>query len=92
MDINLAAYDQGLIQLYTGAGKYGQQVQRCGGVTVGMVSQIDFSKGNYFKDLADSIDVNKIVDMSSFTNNVQVNTQTRSNTDLTNMVNEWRKK
>lgn len=57
-----------------------------------MVSQIDFSKGNYFKDLADSIDVNKIVDMSSFTNNVQVNTQTRSNMDVTKMVNEYKKK
>jgi hypothetical protein len=97
MDINLAAYDQGLIGLYTGADRYGQQVPQnggvCGGVTVGMVSAIDFSKGNYFQDLADSIDVNTIVDTSSFTNvNVQVNTQNRSNVDAAGMVSEYQKK
>ena len=95
MDINLAAYDQGLIDFYTGNGsRYADQINHpngnCGGVTVETISKIDFSKGDYFKDLMSSIDINKIIDNSSFTNvNIQGNTQTRSSKDATNMVDEW---
>lgn len=98
MDINLAAYDQGLINLYTDNGsRYEGQVNRsgniCGGVTVGMISQIDFSKANYFKDLVDSIDINQIIDNSNFTNiNIQGNTSNRSNVNATGFVDEWKKK
>lgn len=98
MDINLAAYDQGLLNFYTGNGsRYSGQVQNnnniCGGVTVGMISKIDFSKGNYFKDLMDSIDYKKIVDTKNFTDvGTQGNTQGRSNTDATTMINEWKSK
>ena len=95
MDINLAAYDQGLINFYTGGDRYSDQINHanniCGGVTVGMVSQIDFSKGNYFKDMMDALDVNQLIDNSNFTNvNIQNNTQGRSNTSATQMVNEWK--
>lgn len=98
MDINVAAYDQGLINFYTGnSSRYADQVNHpngnCGGVTVDIISKIDFSKGDYFKDLVDSIDINKIIDNSSFTNvNIQSNTQKRSNKDATNMVDEWSSK
>lgn len=97
MDINLAAYDQGLIDFYTGRGRYDEQVNHgngiCGGVSVATISKIDFSKGNYFKDLIDSIDVDKIIDNTNFTNNtIQENTQNRSGSDATNLVNEWKKK
>jgi hypothetical protein len=95
MDINLAAYDQGLLDFYTGNNsRYGEQVNHpndiCGGVTVGMVSQIDFSKGNYFDDLINSIDVDSMIDSTSFTNpNIQNNTYGRSNTDAGKMVNDY---
>lgn len=97
LDINLAAYDQGLLNIYTGGNRYSDQIYHpnniCGGVTVAMISKIDFSKGNYFKDLMDSIDVNRIIDNTNFTNNsIQNNTQNRSNNDAINMVNEWKKK
>lgn len=98
MDINLAAYDQGLLDFYTGNGsRYGEQVQHpngiCGGVTVGMISKIDFSKGNYFKDLIDSVDVSRIIDSTIFTNpNIQNNTYGRSNTDANQMVNDYMSK
>ncbi len=97
LDINLAAYDQGLLNIYTGGSRYADQIQHpnnvCGGVTVAIISKIDFSKGNYFKDLIDSIDINRIIDTTNFTNvNIQNNTQNRSNNDATNMVNEWKKK
>lgn len=98
MDINLAAYDQGLINFYTGNGsRYGEQINHgngiCGGVTVGMISQIDFSKGDYFKDFMDSIDINRIIDNTNFTNvNIQGNTQNRSSVDATGLVNEWKSK
>ena len=95
LDINLAAYDQGLINIYTGASKYGDQISHsdnlCGGITVEQISKIDFSKGNYFKDLMSSIDVNQIIDNSNFTDSrIQGNTQNRANTDATNMVNQWK--
>lgn len=96
MDINLAAYDQGLLDFYTGSGsRYSGQVNQsnniCGGVTVGMVSKIDFSKGNYFKDLMSSIDFKKIIDDKNFTDvNVEGKTQNRSNTDATTMINDWK--
>lgn len=95
MDINLAAYDQGLINFYTGNGsRYGDQINHpngnCGGLTVDIISKIDFSKGDYFKDLMSSIDINKIIDTSSFTNvNIQGNTQSRSSKDGYRMVDEW---
>jgi len=97
LDINLAAYDQNLINLYTDDGsRYSNQVNTnngiCGGVTVGMISRIDFSKGDYFKDLMSSIDVSQIVNTSNFTNaNVSSNTQNRSVTDATSLVNEYKK-
>ena len=96
MDINLAAYDQGLISLYSGNGsRYGDQINHnggiCGGVTVGMISQIDFSKGNYFNDLMSSLDINQLIDNSNFTNTtMQANTQGRSNTNATAFVNQWK--
>jgi hypothetical protein len=97
LDINLAAYDQGLINVYTGGNRYTDQINHsndvCGGVTVGLISQIDFSKGNYFHDLINSIDVNQLTDTSNFTNSrVENNTQNRANNDATNMINEWNKK
>lgn len=98
MDINMAAYDQGLIELYTGNNsKYSDQVNHpndvCGGVTVGMISKIDFSKGNYFKDLMSSMDINQIIDNSNFTNvNIQNNTGSRNNSNAAALVNEWKSK
>lgn len=97
LDINLAAYDQGLINIYTGGNRYTDQISHgndvCGGVTVGMISQIDFSKGNYFNDLMNSIDINQLTDTSNFTNSgVENNTQNRANNDATNIINEWKKK
>ncbi|MBY0379408.1 MAG: hypothetical protein K2P99_03290 [Burkholderiales bacterium] len=97
LDINLAAYDQGLLNIYKGGDRYTDQIEHsngvCGGITVGMISKIDFSKGNYFNDLMNSMDINQLIDNSNFTNsNIQGNTQNRSNIDATNMVNEWKKK
>ena len=89
MDINLAAYDQGLLNLYTDdRSRYANQVNNpggvCGGVTVGMISRIDFSKGNYFKDMMDAIDINKMVNTNNFTNSaVSGRTQNRSGTAST---------
>ena len=58
-----------------------------------MISQIDFSKGNYFNDLMNSIDINQLTDTSNFTNSgVENNTQNRANNDATNIINEWKKK
>lgn len=97
MDINLAAYGQGLLNLYTDdKSRYANQVNNssgvCGGVTVGMISRIDFSKGNYFKDMMDAIDINKIVNTNNFTNSaVSGRTQNRSGTDSTQMVNDYLK-
>ncbi len=97
MDINLAAYDQGLLNLYTDdKSRYANQVNSsggyCGGVTVGMISQIDFSKGDYFKDMMDAIDINKMVNTSNFTNSaVSGRTQNRSGTDSTQMVKDYLK-
>ncbi len=97
MDINLAAYDQGLLNLYTdNKSRYASQVNYssgiCGGVTVGMISKIDFSKGNYFKDMMDAIDINKMVNTSNFTNSaVSGRTQNRSGTDSTQMVKDYLK-
>lgn len=97
MDINVAAYDQGLLTFYTGNGsRYANQINNgngiCGGVTVGMISRIDFSKADYFKDFMNSIDVNQIIDNSSFTNQtIQDKTQSRSNGDASTMINEWKK-
>ena len=95
LDINLAAYDQGLINIYTGTNKYSDQMNHpenlCGGITVEQISKIDFSRGNYFKDLMSSIDVNQLIDNSNFTDSgIQGNTQNRANTDATNMVNQWK--
>ena len=97
LDINLAAYDQGLLNIYTGnSNRNVEQMTHanniCGGVTVGMISKIDFSKGNYFNDLMSSIDINQLVDTSSFTSNVTSNTQNRANGDAINMINEWKNK
>lgn len=103
MDINLAAYDQGLLDFYNTSRsrhedqRYEDLVRHsngiCGGVTVGMISRIDFSRANYFKDMMDNIDINQIIDTTNFTNvNVQGNTQGRSNNDATGMVNEWKQK
>lgn len=97
LDINLAAYDQGLINIYTGGNKYTDQIIHpnniCAGVTVGMISQIDFSKGNYFNDLMSSIDVNQMIDNSNFTNSsIENNTQNRANNDAINIINEWKNK
>lgn len=97
MDINIAAYDQGLMNFYTNRGsRYEDQINHgngiCGGVTVGMISKIDFSKANYFKDMMDAIDVNQIIDNTSFTSSVQGNTSNRSNSDATKMVDEWKSK
>lgn len=95
LDINVAAYDQGLLNFYTGDGsRYSNQVNHpnniCGGVTVGMISRIDFSRGNYFSDMMSAINVDKLIDTSNFTNaNVQGNTQNRSNVDATSLINEW---
>ena len=95
MDINLAAYDQGLLNLYTDdRSRYANQVNNpggvCGGVTVGMISRIDFSKGNYFKDMMDAIDINKMANTSNFTNSaVSGRTQNRSGTDSTQMVKDY---
>jgi hypothetical protein len=97
MDINLAAYDQGLLNLYTdNKSRYASQVNYssgiCGGVTVGMISKIDFSKGNYFKDMMDAIDINKMVNTSNFTNSaVSGRTQNRSGSDSTQMVKDYLK-
>lgn len=96
MDINIAAYDQGLMTFYTGSGnRYDNQVNHsnniCGGVTVGMVSRIDFSKADYFKDFQNSIDVNKLIDNSNFVDvNIQGKTQSRSNSDARIMINQWK--
>ncbi len=96
LDINLAAYDQGLLKIYTGANRYSTQINHsntCGGVTVGMISKIDFSKGNYFKDLMSSIDINQIIDPSNFTNsNIQGNTQNRAGGTALDIINEWKNK
>lgn len=98
LDINLAAYDQGLINIYTGNGsKYADQVNHpngiCGGVTVGMVSKIDFSKGDYFKDLMSSMDITQIIDNTNFTNgNIQNNTSGRNTGSASSLVNEWKNK
>lgn len=98
LDINLAAYDQGLTNLYTGSGsRYQSQINHtngvCGGLTVGIISKIDFSKGNYFKDLIDSIDISQIVDNTNFTNNgIQDNTKNRDGDSALNMVNEYKTK
>jgi hypothetical protein len=97
LDINLAAYDQGLINIYTGKNKYEDQILHsnniCGGLTVGMITQIDFSKGNYFNDLITSIDINQMIDNSNFTNkSIENNTQNRANVDAINIVNEWKNK
>lgn len=97
MDINLAAYDQGLLNLYTdNKSRYANQVNTsggvCGGVTVGMISRIDFSKGNYFKDMMDAIDINKMINTNNFTNStVSGRTQNRSGTDSTQMVKDYLK-
>ncbi len=97
LDINLAAYDQGLLNIYTGGNKYTDQINHtnglCGGVTVSMISQIDFSKGNYFNDLMNSIDVNQMIDNNNFTNGTTQNkTQSRAVNDATNIINEWKNK
>ena len=98
MDINIAAYDQGLINFYTGNGsRYANQVNNgggiCGGVTVGMISKIDFSKADYFKDFMSSLNIDQLIDNTNFTNtSVQGNTSNRSNVDATGFVDEWKKK
>ncbi|TXI94168.1 MAG: hypothetical protein E6Q33_00800 [Neisseriales bacterium] len=98
MDINIAAYDQGFLTFYTGNGsRYANQINNnngiCGGVTVGMISKIDFSKADYFKDFMNSIDVNQIIDNTNFTNQtIQDKTQNRSNGDAATMINEWKNK
>lgn len=97
LDINLAAYDQGLINFYTGGDKYSSQLINqnggCGGVKVSDISRIDFSKADYFKDLMNSIDMNKIVDQKNFTDvSVQNRTKNRSGADTSKFVDDWKKK
>lgn len=96
LDINLAAYDQGFLDIYTGKSRYASQIKHsntCGGVTVDVISKIDFSKGNYFKDLMNSIDVNQLIDTSNFTNsNIQGNTQNRASDTALDIINEWKSK
>lgn len=99
LDINIAAYDQGILNIYTGNDRFGSQMQlsnnntSCGGIKVADIEKIDFSKADYFKDLMNSIDMNKVVDMKNFTNaSVMTNTQNRSQKDTSSFVDEWRKK
>lgn len=98
MDINLAAYDQGLIDFYRRPGnRYSDQIYHdndiCGGLTFEQMAKIDFSKGNYFKDLMSSFDFNKIIDTSNFTDPTIVkNTQNRLSGNITDMVNKWKQK
>jgi len=94
LDINLAAYDQGLLNIYTGKDRHSDQIYHsntCGGITVEQISKIDFSKGNYFKDLMDSIDVNQIIDTSNFTNpNIRGNTQNRASDTAASLIGDWK--
>lgn len=97
LDINLAAYDQGLLNIYTGGNRYTDQIHHenniCGGVTVEMISRIDFSRGNYFNDLMSSMDINQLIDTSNFTDgSIQGNTQNRANGTATNIINQWKNK
>lgn len=103
LDITLAAYDQGIIDLYNtpdskSNNRFFEWVKLkgsngCGGITVSDISEIDFSKADYFRDLMDSFDMNKVLDMNNFTNgNVMNNTQNRSQTDAGKYVDEWKKK
>lgn len=98
MDINIAAYDQGLLTFYTGNGsRYANQVNNgngiCGGVTVGMISKIDFSKGDYFKDFTTSLNIDQLIDSTNFTSSgLQGNTQNRSGSAATDLINEWKTK
>jgi hypothetical protein len=77
MDINLAAYDQGLIDLYNGSvdkykggGNVKHNGSKCGGLTIEQLSKIDFSKGNYFNDFISQIDINKFMNNDALQSNV----------------------
>ncbi len=96
MDINLAAWDQGLITPYRSNSKFinGGNVNRngnkCGGLTINQLSKIDFSKVNYFKDFQNSITVpnmNNILNSNSVTGTAQNAVQGRVNNTMSNKVN-----
>lgn len=60
--MTVAAYDQGLINLYNGStnkyaqnGNVAQSGNMCGGLTIKQLAQIDFSKADYFADFKSSI-------------------------------------
>lgn len=103
MDINLAAYDQNYINFYNDEkhiGKYqsGGNVTHdngnCGGLTVGEISNIDFSKGDYFKDFSDNLMKKYQNDPSSIMNNdilqnsnVQINQQDATKNNAIDKIN-----
>jgi hypothetical protein len=95
MDINLAAWDQGILSPYKANSKYinGGNVARsgnkCGGVTINQLSKIDFSKGNYFKDFQNSITVpnmSNVVNVNSVTGGAQGSIQGRVNNTMSNKI------
>lgn len=96
MDINLAAYDQGLTSFYRSNSKFingGNVVNvggKCGGLTIGQISQIDFTKGNYLKDFQNSINVpnlNNIVNLNSVNGGAQGAIQNRITNSMQSQIN-----
>ncbi|MBY0379660.1 MAG: hypothetical protein K2P99_04585 [Burkholderiales bacterium] len=92
MDLNLAAYDQGLVDLFNGnPGKYKTNVingnGKCGGITIETLSKIDFSKGNYLADFTSSIDTNKFMNSNALQGqNEQSNMTNRGKSNATSIV------
>ncbi|MCX8514753.1 MAG: hypothetical protein ORN24_04220 [Burkholderiales bacterium] len=94
MDMNLAAYDQGLTNLYDGSsnrykggGNVARNGTKCGGLSIEAMSRIDFSKGNYLTDFASQIDTSKFMNSQAVQGQPAQNSmQNRGNSKAQNII------